>query len=823
MMNTLLQDLRYALRTLAKNPGFTLVAALTLALGIGANGAIFSLGNALLLRPIAAPNPGELVRVYESRPEGRRSASHSYLNYVDYRDQSQTLAGLAAESNEGLVMTSAGQTEQLLGGIVTGNYFDVMQLRPAAGRFFRPDEDQAGAGRVVVLGHRFWQRRFGGQLSVVGSAVVLNNESFTVIGVAPKEFSADFAGLFLDVFVPVHQAALWIGTDWMQDRESPKLALIGRRKPSASLAQTVADLNAVGNRLALAYPQRNKNARMLVEPARFFDAGLSGPVMAFLGLMLAMAALVLLTACANLANFFLVRASARRREMAVRTALGAGRGRLIRQVYSETMCVAALGGVLGLLVTAWLAGLLSNYNPFPPSIPIAIDLAPDFRVYLYTLLLTLAAGVFLGIAPARQAMRVGVLAALKEEAGGVIGGGSSRLRGLFVAAQVALSLVLLIGAGLFLRSLQNADRMHVGFEPAHVLAMDIDTGLKNWSAERGEQYYRDVVRRLESLPGVRSVTLVNLMPLDIATPRFGVIIAGSEPRQGREPLQVSFNRVGLRYFETLQIPLVSGRDFRESDSAGATGAVIVNQTMAARFWPGQEPLGQRFQLAPGKDGKVDVMTGGKWVTVIGVARDAKYRTLGEEPEAHMYLPYLQNFAAQRTLVLQVAGAPGPMMQTVQNELRQVDADLVGFFARTAEQHMVLAFLPARLAATLSSTFGALALALATLGLYGVVAWSVAQRTREIGIRMALGAARGDVLRLVIGQGMKMVAGGVVLGLVASFVLSRFLATLLYGVSATDPFIFAGLSLLLAGVAAAASYLPARRAANLDPLRALRHE
>jgi len=819
-MNSLLQDLRYALRTLAKNPGFTLVAAVTLALGIGANGAIFSLGNALLLRPIAAPHPQELVRLYETVPEGRRTASHSYLNFRDYREQTQTLAGLAAESNEGLVMTSEGQTYQLLGGVVSGNYFDMLGLRPAAGRFFRPDEDQPGAGRVVVLGYRFWQKRFGGKPETVGSTVVLNNETFMVIGIAPQEFSADFAGLFLDVWVPINQAARWIGTGWMEDRESPKLALLGRRKSGVTLAQAAADLNAISSRLLLAYPRAGKAGRILIEQARFFDAGLRGSVMTFLTLMLAMAGLVLLTACANLANFFLVRASARRREMAVRTALGADRWRLVRQVYAETMCVAALGGSLGMLVAAWLSGWLGNSNPFPPSIPVALDLTPDYRVYLYTLAVTLLAGAFLGLAPARQATRTGVLVALKDEAGGVIGG-ASRVRAAFVAAQVALSLVLLIGAGLFMRSLQNAARMNFGFAPAHVLAMDIDTGLKNWSDGRATQYYRDVLQRVESLPGVRSATVVNLMPLDIATPRFGVIVEGQQA-QGRDPIQVSMNRVGLRYFETLQIPLVSGRDFREDDRLDAPGAVIVNQTMVARFWPGKDPLGQRFQLAPGKAGKVDVMTGGKWVSVIGVARDVKYRTLGEEPEAHMYLPYAQHFAAQRTLVVQTAGEPGPMMQTVQNELRAVDPELAGFFARTAEQHMVLAFLPARMAAALSAGFGALALALATLGLYGVVAWSVAQRTREIGIRMALGAARGDVLRLVVGHGMKMVAGGVALGLVAAWALSRFLGALLYGVSATDPLVFAGFAMLLLGVASAASYLPARRAARLDPLRALRH-
>ncbi len=821
-MKGLLHDFRYALRSLANHPGFALLAALTLALGIGANGAIFSLGNAILLRPIAAPNPEELVRVYEASADTPRRDVHSYPDYLDYRDQNQTLAGLAAQSVEGTVMSTAGQSEQLLAGVVSGNYFDVMGLRPHAGRFFRADEDHPGAGRVIVLGHRFWQRRFGGKSDVIGRTLVLNNEGFTVVGIAPKEFPADFASLFLDLWVPVRQASRWIGTGWQQDRDAARMKLIGRRKAGVSTAQAQADLGAIGERLAAAYPQEKKGERVIVEDARFLDGGLRGPLMGFVALMLAMAGLVLLTACANLANFFLVRTAARRREMAVRTALGAGRGRLIRHVYAETMCVALLGGVLGSVVAAWLAELLSNFRPFPPSIPIAIDATPDYRVYLYTLGLSLVAGAFLGIAPSRQAIRSGILAALKEESGGVVGG-TGRARGLFVVAQVALSLVLLIGAGLFLRSLRNAGKMEIGFEPSRVLSMDIDAGLKGWNEERVAQYYRDVVRRVGALPGVQSVTLANLMPLDFATRRFGVVIEGYDPQAGREPLQVSFNRIGTRYFETLQIPLVSGRDFRETDAAGAPGVVIINQTMAARFWPGKDPLGQRFQLAPGKGGGTDTMAGGKWLQVVGVARDAKYRSLGEASEPHMYLPYAQNFSPQRSLILLAAANPGSMIAAVQNELRLVDSDLLGFFARTGEQHLVLAYLPARVAAVLSTTFGGLALALATLGLYGVVAWSVAQRTREIGVRMALGASRGDVLRLIIGRGMGLVAGGIVAGLAGAFALSRFLSALLYGVSATDPVIFAGLSLFLAGLAAVASYIPARRATRLDPVRALRYD
>ncbi len=823
MMSGLMQDLKYAIRMLTKNPAFTAVAALTLGLGIGANGAIFGIANALLLRPIVAPEADELVRVYAQQTDGRRRGSISYPDYRDYRDFNQTLAGLAATSTEGMAMTAGGQTELLLGEIVSGNYFDVLKLRPALGRFFRSDEDHPGAGRVVVLGHRFWQRRFGGRPETLGTTILLNGQGFTVIGIAPEEFSADSAGVFMDVWVPLRQSATLVGAQWVEDRASPRVSLIGRRKPGVATAQAQADLGAIAARLAGEYPQIPRRETMLVEPARFFDSRLRTPVAAFLGVMMGLGALVLLTACANLANFLLARATERRREMAVRMALGAGRWRLMRQLYCESLLVALLGGAAGLVLAAWAGDWLSNYNPLPATIPIRLDFSPDVRVYLATALAAVAAGLLLGVLPARQSTRPGVLAAVKEESTTVAGGRSSA-RSAFLVAQVALSLVLLIGAGLFLRSLRNAGSIPLGFEPGRVLAMDLDASGKNWSEERVTQYYRDLVRRVESLPGVERATLVNLMPADLATPRFGVEIPGQEQPPERGPLQISMNRIGVGYFEALRIPLVSGRDFRETDAGAAPGVAIINQTFAGRYWPGRDPVGQRFRLAPGSLTAADQMvSSGQWVEVVGVARDVKYRSLGEEPEPHMYLPYAQHFAAQRTLVVRAAGDPGPMIGAVQNELRAIDPELPGFFARTGVQHLGVAFLPARMAATLSLLCGALALLLAVLGLYGVVAWSVAQRTREIGIRMALGAARSDVLALVVGQGMKLVGIGIAVGLAGSLALTRFLAALLYGVNPTDPLVFAGVATLLAAVAAAASYLPARRASRVDPMVALRYQ
>ena len=819
-MEVLWQDVRQALRMLRKNPSVTLVAVITLALGIGANSAIFSLVNAILLRPLPAADPGSLVRVNgaASSDAGRRSIS--YPDYADYRDRNVVFSELAAVRDQPVSLRENDQAEQLLAEIVSGNYFSLLGVPAASGRTISSEDDHPGANRVAVISHGLWQRRFGSDPRLLGSTLNLNGDVFTVVGIAPKEFPGITAGIFTDLWVPLQQSESWFGSGWLHDRKGAGLRSIGRLKPGVRVAQAQAAMTTLANQIEQAYPESNRGVGVQVAPAMFLDGSLRKVVEAFLAIVLAVVGLVLLTMCANLANLLLVRAVARRREMAIRLALGASRSRLVRQFITESTVLSLLGGAAGLAVGQAICQLLMQFNPFPDSIPIRFDLSPDARVFGFALGISLITGVLLGLAPALQASRPELVPALKDDSA-LLGCGShkSRLRDAFVVTQVALSLVLLIGAGLFLRSLGNARNLDLGFDPQNSLAMDFELKPLGWTDDEGERFYQEMVRRVGTLPGVRSVALANLAPLDLATPRISAAIEGHETPSGKDPMQVSLNFVGTQYFETVKIPLVSGRDFNDRDDGRSPGVIIIDELMAKRFWPGQDPIGKHFRLARSlRTNLVDYP-----VEVIGVARNAKHRTLGEEPEPHLYAPYLQHYAAGRTLLVRSDGNPGAMIAVVQREVQNQNPAVQGFFARTMLQHIGLYLLPARMAAAISGIFGLLVLLLSMLGIYGVVAYSVTQRTREIGIRMALGARAGDVLRLVAWQGLQLVFLGFAAGLVGALVLTRFLANLLYGVSATDPATFVGIACLLAGVALLSSYIPARRATCVDPIIALRHQ
>ena len=818
-MDTVWQDVRQALRMLRKNPGVALVAVLTLALGIGANAAIFNLVNAMLLRPFPATDPATVVRVNgkTSTSAGRRTTS--YPDYVDYRDRNTVFAGLTAVSLVPVSMRQSEKMEQLLGEVVSGNYFTLLGVHVAYGRTLLPEDDRPGAERVVIVSHGLWQRFFGSDPRLLGRTIILNGDSYTVVGIARPEFTGTTAGLFSDLWVPVQQAEAWFGPGWLHDRKGAGLRLIGRLKNGVSVSQAQAAMNTLASQLELAYPESNRGIGVQVAPAMLLDGSLRKVVAGFLSIVLAVVGLVLLTMCANLANLLLVRAAGRRREMAIRLALGASRLRLVRQFLTEGIVLSLLGGAAGFFVGQVTSQLLLQFNPLPDSIPIRFDLNPDARIFMFSLILTIVTGVLLGLAPALQASRPELVPALKADSSLWGGGHKSRLRDAFVIAQVALSLVLLIGAGLFLRSLRNARGLELGFDPQNSLAMDIDLNPFGWADEKGEQYYQEMTRRVRELPGVRSASLANLAPLDLANPRIGVAIDGHESPSGKDPLQVSLNFVGTQYFETVRIPLVRGREFTDHDDLHSPGVVIIDEVMAKRFWTGEDPIGKHFQMARNpRTTSVDFP-----VEVIGVARNTKHRSLGEEPEPHMYAPYLQHYAADRTLLVRAEGNPAAMIAVVQRELTDQNRAVQGFFARTMLQHVGLYLLPARMAASLSAIFGLLVLLLAVLGIYGVTAYSVTQRTREIGIRMALGAGANDVLRLVAGQGLRLIFFGLAVGLAGSLGLSRFLASQLYGVSPTDPFTFIAIAVLLTGVALLASFIPARRATRVDPLIALRHE
>lgn len=818
-MNGVLQDLRFAFRTLSRAPVFTAVAAAILALGIGANGAIFSLTNAMLLRPFPAERPSELLRVSTVNSDGRVARLLSYPDYLDLRDQAGAFSNVAGATGLTPVLMSspAGGSRQLLGELVTGNYFHALEIRVIAGRAISPQDDAEGAGRAVVIAERLWRSEFGANPSLTGLSVTLNGESFAVVGVAPEKFPGASAGAFIDVWVPVRQASHWLGPDWLAQRSQRRMITLARLRTGVAVADAQAEINVIAERLAQQHPAVAAELRMRVEQARYLEGNLRGPITAFLAVLMLIVGLVLLTACANLANLVLVRAAARRREMAIRLALGAGKLRIVRQFFAESLLLAVLGGAGGLLTAVWTSNLLMQFNPLPQTIPVRFDLAPDARVFAFIAGASLLAGILLGVAPLLGALRFHVGEAMKSEVPAARGH-RSRARNVFVAAQVAASVVLLISAGLFLRSLANAREIPMGFEPRNALAMDLDIGNRGWPAERTAQFYDQLIERLRGAPGVAAVAAVDLAPLDIATPRTGVIMRHSAAAPAMEPPQFSLNRVSAGYFATMQIPLVAGRDFDSRDNTASQRVAIINETMAARFWPGESAIGRSFMLTG--DTRIAVAPR---VEVVGVARNVKYRTLGEAPEAHIYLPYSQHPDDSRTLVVRTLGDPAPMIAEIQRHIHNFDPAAQGFFARTMTQHIGLAMLPARMSSTLAAGFGALALLLAVVGLYGVVAYTVAQRTREIGIRIALGAQPGDVLRLMLGHGARLITAGIVAGAIAAFALARFFSGLLHGVSVLDPSVYAGAVALLAGVGLTACYLPARRASRVDPMVALRYE
>jgi putative ABC transport system permease protein len=814
-----MNDVRFGFRMLFKKPGFTLVAVLTLALGIGANSTIFSLVNAVLLRPLPVEEPDRVVSVYATFQDQTRSSRFSYPNYLDYRDRSESLAGLAAQTSTPLTLGLADGSEPVLGQIVSGNFFTLLGVRARLGRVFTQEEDRAGAERVVVVSHSFHQRRFPAEPDLIGKTIYLNGDPFTVVGVIGKDFTGTSIGPFIDVWVPMMQTGNWIGPDWAEDRAAARLQMIGRLKPGVSRDEAQANMATLAAQLAEQFPETDKAQGVALTQASLIEGRRRTAVAAFLTILLAVVGFVLLIACANVANLLLVRALGRRREMAIKLALGASRFRLMRQFMTESLLLALMGGAAGLLISLWVGNLLHNFNPLP-TFPIQFDLSADGRVIGFSLVASVATGLILGIIPALRGTRPDLISALKDETSSATGGSSkSRLRNSFVVAQIAISLLLLIGATLLLRSLQNAQAIDPGFRAENVFAMDFDLDLKGYGEEKGRQFYALMVERMGALPGVESAALANRAPLDISTPMTGVMVEGYQPPPGMAATPISFYRVGPGYFETMAIPLVSGRDFTERDGKQSPQVVIINQQMARRYWPDENPIGKRFRLAAQPARRLPERT----VEVVGVAKDSKYRTLSEEETPHIYLPFLQDYEAGMTLLVRAAGDTRQMMRAVRGELQTLDKDPQAFFARTMHEHMSVVLAPGQIAATLLAVFGLVALALATIGIYGVMAYSVTERTREIGVRMALGAKPSDIFKLVIGDGMLLSAAGTLIGLAAAFALTRFLASLLVGVSATDPITFAAIPVLFTMVALLACYLPARRATRVDPLAALKHE
>ncbi|HKE19301.1 MAG TPA: ABC transporter permease [Kofleriaceae bacterium] len=829
---TVWQDIRYGMRGLRRSPAFTAVAVLTLALGIGATAAIFSLIDAALLRPLPGDRPDELVAIYTSDYSGPLYGGSSYPDYVDFRDGNELLAGLVAYRPTPLSLGADGPgapsaaSKRVFGEIVSGSYFSMLGVRPRPGRGFLPDEDRTpGTHPVVVLSHGLWQRRFAGDPTVIGRSVRLNGHPFTVVGVAPRGFSGLLRGFAADLWVPMMMQGQAVpGSEDLTERGARGLLVMGRLRPGVTIEQARSRFQAIAAELHRAHRDswtdvrgRPRAITLVAESdARIFPQA-RGPVVAFMALFMTAVGLVLLIACASVANLLLARASARRKELAVRFALGARRARLVRQLLTESSILASLGGIAGLCLAMWGLDLLMAFKP-PVPVPVALDLGVGWRVIAFTAGVTLLSTLLIGATPALAASRPDLATALKDDTGAVGAGGRRvRLRRALVVAQVTLSLVLLIGSGLFLRSLQRAGAIALGFDPRNLVAMSVDLQLQGYEEARGRDFYRQLLERVRALPGVTSASLATQLPLGLFSgTRRGITIAGHAALPGEDP-EVDTATVGPDYFETLRIPIVRGRAFGKRDAPGAPGAVIVNQAFARRYWPGRDALGQHIQLGGGGD------PGTPSLEVVGVAADGKYVTLGEDPRPFFYLPLDQDYASSATLVVRTASDAGAAISSVQSAVHELDPNLPVYDAKTVTDHLALSLLPARMAGAVLGIFGLVALALAALGLYGVVAYSVSQRTREIGVRLALGARRRDILHLIVGEGLRLTALGVALGLPLAAAATRLLSGLLYGVSASDPVTFAAITILLVAVALLACSLPAWRAARVEPMTALHHE
>jgi putative ABC transport system permease protein len=808
MFGDLWQDLRYGVRMLVKTPGFTIVAAVALALGIGANSAIFSVVNTVLLRPLPYKDPDRLVMVWEDATKhGYPRDTPAAANYVDWRDQNQVFEGMAAIVEWDFNLTGMGEPERIDGRRVSANLFPLMGVEPYLGRTFLPEEDQPGANRVVILSHGLWQRRFGSDANITGKPLTLNGVSFTVVGVMPPEFQ-----------FPSREDELWIPIAFSPreaaNRGRHYLEVVARMKPGVTLGQAQAEMNTIAARLQQQYPDSNTDLGAAVVP---LHEQVAGDIKPALLILLGAVGFVLLIACANVANLLLVRAAVRQKEIAIRVALGASRSRLIRQFLTESILLAAAGGVIGLLLSVWGVNLLRAF--IPENISQAKEIAIDARVLGFTILVSLLTGLIFGLAPATQASKFDLNETLKE--GGrdsAAGSRGNRIRGLLVIAEVAVSLVLLIGAGLLINSFMRLLNVDPGFRANNLLTMSIVLPpLKYPDQTRRSAFYTDLLSRVEALPGVRSASVTNWVPLVSQGDSVGIYIEGRPaPAPGQEIIVVT-RVVSPHYFPTMGIELLRGREFGEQDRADSAAVVVINETMARRYWPGEDPIGKR--VTPG-----DPNDPNDWCQIIGVVKDVRQFKLDDDPKPQMYLTYEQaGFFAPRYLVVSTEVEPLSLAPTVRNTVWDIDKDQPVSNIATMEGVLSESVARQRFSMLLLGIFATVALVLAAVGIYGVMSYSVAQRTREIGIRMALGAQRGDVLKLAVGQGLKLVSTGVVIGLGTAFLLTRVMSSLLFGVSATDPITFITISLVLIGVAVLAIFIPARRAARVDPIVALRYE
>jgi putative ABC transport system permease protein len=812
-MRTLWQDVRYGLRTLSKNPGFTAVAVLALALGIGANSAIFSVVNAVLLNPLPFPEEGQLLRLGEGT-RGQPLAERGSFSFPDYRDvraQAQTLAHVAAFWNSGAILTGAGlEEEQLHGADVTPEYFAVLGTRPELGRVLT-DEDNHPNAEAVVISHSLWQRRFGGRRDVVGQQLKLGSSTMTVVGVMPAEFEYPFRTPHQDFWEPLDDRP----TPAREQRDNHSYNVIARMKPGVTVGQSSAELDTISRRLEQQYP--DSNTTVLIAGVSMHD-DVTRDVRPALLILLGAVGFVLLIACANVANLMLARATVRYKEIAVRTALGASRWRIVRQLLVESLLLALAGGAAGLLLAVWGADVLVAASP--SDIPRVEQVGLDARVVVFTILVSVLTGVAFGLVPALQASKTELTGALKEGGRGTTEGfRRNRARSLLVVAEVALSLVLLIGAGLLIRSFVRLMQTDPGFDPSRVVTLDIPLDRHRYDTEEKQAAFFDrLVERARQLPGVEAAGLVNDVPFSHEVDVMTFNIAGRPPAlPGNEP-SAHDTVVSPGYFEAMRIPLREGRMFSQQDGPNTPRVLLVSEALARKYFAGQNAVGQRLVV------DYDPPLGNVTYEIVGVVGDAHRLTLEKAAEPEFYVLNDQLPQRRMNLVVRTSAAnPASMTAALRGAVAELDKGQTIWQTRTLGELVSASVAGRRFNMALLGVFAFVALALAALGIYGVMSYSVTRRTHEVGVRMALGASRGDVLRLIVGQGMMLALAGVAVGLAAAFAVTRVLAGLLFGVTATDPLTYAGLALLLAAIAFVSCYLPARRATKVDPMVALRYE
>ena len=809
-MSSVLNDVRYGLRMLVANPGFSAVAILSLAIGIGANTSTFSLADALLLRPLPVRHPDEIVRVL-STSRSKQFAGISYPDYIDLRNQTQTLSGLVGYEQTALGFQSNPQapTELKLGLAVSTDFFDVLGVKLALGRDFRPDEDRAP---VVILSDSLWQTEFAHDPSVIGRTLKLSKVTFTVIGVAPETFPGLDPFVHENMYVPFGMLArLAPGKKTLVARDELYLEAFGRLAPGRTVAEAQAELQNVAHNLERSYPATNRG-RGIVAVSSFRARTYNSEDGLSVAVLLAIAGLVLLIACANVANLLLSRTRARSREIAVRLAIVASRRRLFQQLLTESLLLALAGGAGGLLLALFSIDFFSSIR-LPTALPVWLVARLDLRVLLFATASSVLSALIFGLAPVTQALKPDLNTALKTgDSSASVNGRGFQARNVLAVAQIAISVMLLLAAGLLIKDFSNLVHAQPGFRTDHVLVMGLDPSLAGAQEPQARAFYQQLVTRVSALPGVRSVALGQHIPLGISSSLRSVAVEGFEMPQDQQGFPVESNTVDDRYLTLMRIPIVRGRNFDSRDTASSPPVAIVNEAMAEKYWPNRNAIGGRIRMK------------GRTLEVVGVAKTIKYRDLSETPMPFLYLPFTQEYSSQFTLMVESTGDPATLAAPVLAEIRRLDPDTPVQDVQTLDHFFKeVALIGNRIITQVVASIGLFGLLLAITGLYGVIAYAVSRRTREIGIRIAIGADPGGVARLVLRQGMMLTLAGLLIGLLLALAVSKLLGSLLVGVSSRDPFVFIAVTLIFAAVSLLACYVPARRAARLDPLLALRQD